>query len=199
MNNIENKELIALKGQVSKLEKRAGAVAINSPENYKEAIDLVTQLKDAGSRIKNKKESITKPLNEALRNTRELFKPIEEQFYNAEKTIKMKLLVYKTEINKKAEEKEAKIAERVDKGTLKLETAERKIEEVERVDQSTKGNFGDGIQIRKIKKVRIINEAVIPREYLIPDMVKIRRDALGGKTIEGIEIYEEESVAAGSL
>lgn len=198
MKQIEVKEMTVLKGQISKLENQATAVTIEDPKGYSDAIDIVARLKEIGSNIKNKKESITKPLNEALRNARELFKPIEEQFINAEKIVKTKLLDYKRAEDEKARIEEEKIAARVEKGTLKMETAERKIGEVERVDNSSQGKVGK-IEVRKIKKVRIVDEMAIPRDYLIPDMVKIRREALEGKQIAGVEIYDEEIVSAGKI
>jgi hypothetical protein len=194
--DIEPKELTVLKGAVSKLENQATSVTISTAEEYAGAADLIAKLKETGSLIKAKKESITKPLNEALKNARELFAPIETQFANAEAIVKTKILGYKQKIDAEAREADAKIAARVEKGTLKMETAERKLDEVERVETTTRGSVGE-VQIRKIRKVRITDEAALPREYLIPDNVAIRRDALGGKTIPGVEVYEEEQVAAG--
>lgn len=198
MQEIEKKELTVIKTWVSKLENQANEITIENQEDYKGAITLVATLKETGSKIKNKKESITKPLNEALRNARELFKPIEDQFSSAEKIIKVKLLAYAKKVNDEARKKEEAIAARVEKGTMKIETAERKIQEVEKVENTTKGSVGK-VQIKKIKKVRISNEADIPREYLTPDMVAIRRDALGGKEIPGVEVYTEEQVASYSI
>lgn len=191
---IDNKELTVLKGQISKLENKANAVEIKTQEDYADAIDLVSKLKDTASTIKNKKEAITKPLNEALRNARSLFAPIEEQFENAEIIIKTKLLDYKRKIDEEVRIKEEAIAKRVEAGTLKLETAEKKVENIERIENTMKGKTGE-LQIRKVKKVRIINELLIPREYLEPNMVAIRRDALAGKQIAGVETFEEESMA----
>lgn len=195
---IETKELTHLKAQVTKVENQAQLVQIETQENYTQAVDLLSKLKETGNLIKTKRESITKPLNEALRNARELFKPIEDQFANAESIIKTKLLDYKRKVDDEARKKEAQIAKRVEEGTLKLETAEKKLESIERVDATTRGNIGE-VQVRKVRKVRIINEAAIPRQYLVPDMVAIRRDALNGIQIEGTEVYEEEIIAAGSI
>lgn len=192
---IEERELTALKGQISKLENQAHAVTIETAEDYTHAIDIVSKLKETGSTIKNKKESITKPLNEALRNARELFAPIEQQFLNAEAIIKTKLLDYKRKKDAEALAEEAKIASKVEAGHMKLETAERKLDQVERVETTTRGKIGE-VQVRKIKRVRITDVALLPREYLVPDEVAIRRDALGGKAIPGVEIYEEEVIAA---
>ncbi len=195
---IETKELAVLKGQVSKLETRANEVAIETQEDYEGAVDIVAKLKDTGSIIKKRKESITKPLNEALKNARELFKPIEQQFTEAERIVKGKLLEYKQKADAKAREEEQKIANRVEKGTMKVETAEKKIENVERVQQTTRGKVGE-VQVRKIKKLRIVDKKLIPLEYLEPDMGAIRRDAISNKiTIPGVEVYEEEVIAAGS-
>jgi len=189
------KEVIVLKAQVSKLETKANSITITNQEEQTDAIDIVSKLKDTYSQIKEKKEQITKPLNEALKNARNLFAPIEEQFKTAEAIIKGKLLAYAQKVNAEAQAKEQKIADRVEKGTLKLDTAEKKLDEIERVEQTTHGNVGS-VSIKTIKKVRITNEALLPREYLVPDEVKIRRDALGGKVIPGVEVYNEEILAA---
>jgi len=196
---IDTKELAPIKATVTKLESQAQSVQIVTAEDYTQAVDLVAKLKDAGSRIKNAKESVTKPLNEALRNARNLFAPIEEQFANAESIVKTKILAYKRKVDEEARAKEAKIAADLEAGKIKkLETAEKKIDAIERVDTTTRGKVGE-VQIRKVKKVRITDENAIPREYLVPDMVAIRRDALGGKQIAGVEVYEDETVAAGSI
>lgn len=192
---IESKELAPLKAQVSKYENQANAVVISTQEDYTSAIDLVSKLKETGSKIKNTKESITKPLNEALRNARELFAPIEEQFTKAEAIIKGKLLDYKRKKDAETQVEESKIAARVEKGTLKLETAEKKLDNIERVENTTRGNIGE-VQVRKIRKVRIVDAAILPRTYLIPNEVAIRKDALSGVVIPGVEVYEEEVIAA---
>ena len=192
---MDTKELAPIKAQVSKLENQATAVTIESQEGYGQAIDLVSKLKETGSEIKNKKESITKPLNEALRNVRDMFRPIEDQFANAERIIKNKLLDYKRKKDEEARAEEARVAARVAKGTMKLETAEKKMDSIERVENTTRGKVGQ-VQIKKIRKVRVTDENAIPRKYLVPDMVVIRQDALGGVEIPGIEVYEEESIAA---
>lgn len=192
---IDTKELAPIKAQVSKLENQATAVTIESQEGYESAIDLVSKLKETGSEIKNKKESITKPLNEALRNVRDMFRPIEDQFANAERIIKNKLLDYKRKKDEEARAEEARVAARVAKGTMKLETAEKKMDSIERVENTTRGQVGQ-VQIKKIRKVRITNQDEVPRKYLVPDMVLIRQDVLGGIVIPGVEIYEEETIAA---
>lgn len=195
---IESKELVPLKAAVSKLENQANEVVIVTKDDYANAVDIVSKLKETGTKLKNVKESITKPLNEALKNARSLFAPLEEQFENAERIVKVKLLDYKKKVDAEARVEEAKIAARVEKGTLKMETAEKKLEQVERVDTTTRGKVGE-VQIRKVKKVRLVNRELVPDQYLVVDMVAVRRDALSGIVIPGVEVYEEESIAAGTF
>lgn len=194
MQEADQKELSVLKGQVSRLESRAQAIVVETNEDYAAAADVVASLKETGAKIKARKEAITKPLNEALRSARELFAPIEEQYAAAEAVVKQKLLAYKKKVDEEARRKEAALAARVEKGTMKPETAEKKIDAIQRVDTTTHGKVGS-VQVRKVKKVRIVDAAKIPREYLVVDEVAVRRDALAGKEIPGAEVYEEEVIS----
>ncbi len=192
---IDTKELVPIKAQISKIENQAQSITIQTVDDQKSAIDLVSKLKDIGSDIKAKKESVTKPLNEALKNIREIFSPLETQFANAEAIIKTKLLDYKRRKDAEVRVEEAKIAKKVESGYMRLDTAEKKLEQVERVENKTRGNIGE-VQVHKVPKVRIVDENLVPRQYLELNMVAIRRDALGGKTIPGVEVYYEEVIAA---
>lgn len=200
---IETKELAPLKAQVTKLENQASAVTITTAEEMTNSIDLVKKLKEAGSIIKEKKEAITKPLNEALKKARELFKPIEEQYETAEKILKGKILEYEAKVSEEARIAEEKIAARVDKGTLKLETAEKKIDQIERVEKTTQGAVGQG-QFKIIRKVRYGELKNLTKEdlfflvnegYVEWNEVKARGAALNGIVIPGVEVYDEKTLA----
>jgi flagellar biosynthesis GTPase FlhF len=58
----------------------------------------------------------------------------------------------------------------------------------------------EGITSRIQWNFRIVNESKIPREYLIPDRMKIGavvRALKGAAKIDGIEVYSESNIAAG--
>ena len=192
--NINKKDFSLIKTQTSNLENKINSITIQDKDNYVDAITLLNRINEMGKIIKLKKELITKPLNQSLRNARELFKPLEDQFLTAEKIIKKKILDYSKNINKIAQEKEEKIAERMEKGIIKLETAEKKINEVERINKTTQVKYGK-VTIRQTKKVRIVNLSLVPRKYFIPDMVLIRNDALSNKNIAGVEVYLEDNIS----
>lgn len=211
----ENKELVVLKSQVSKLENQANAVIIATPKENALAIDLKAKLKEIGQTIKTRKEEITKPLNVALKSARELFAPIEEQYETAENIVGKKLLAYKQKVEAEALAEEAKIAAKlkaerkkleaeVEAGKLtaekaeqkldaKLQKAEEKIEQIPQTPKTVKTSFGN-VQFRKIKKVRIIDLNLIPDIYWVIDEVKLRKDVLAGMVVPGAIMFEEETV-----
>ena len=193
MQNIATKEVEAYKVQVNELVKQAYGFVIASKEENDKAMELKAKLKSTWKSIEEHKESITKPLNESLRNVRALFAPLEELYRNADRTIGMKLIVYKNQVDEEARKKEAQIAARVDRGTMRLDTAEKKVADLPQVQKTTHTAAGQ-VQFRKIKKVKIINKDLIPDEYWVLDEVAIRRDALAGKLTAGVEVYEEEIV-----
>ena len=97
--------------------------------------------------------------------------------------------------NKKAED-EAKIAARVEKGTLKPETAIKKLETLPETPKTVRTDNGSGLRMSKKKVAKIINPELVPKEYWVIDEVKVRREALdrdkkGEPQIPGVEIQEE--------
>ena len=185
------KELAVIKTQVSKAVITAQQLQIKTKEELEGATSILSKIKAVGRLIQEKKESITKPLNEALKNARDLFRPLEVQWSEAEGIVKQKMVAFQISEEKKVEKKEEKIAEKVDNGKISFEQATTKIEKIERPENQV-GNT----TFKTIKKVVIEDEIKLPREYLIPDEVKIRKDALAGIEIAGVKIVEEKIVAS---
>ena len=194
MQKIETQEIEVYKSQVSQLEQQANKLSIASPEENAIAIQLKATLDKTWKEIKLKKETITKPLNEALKNARALFAPLEEVFENADEIVGRKLLDYKRKVDEDARKAEAKIAADLESGKIKkIETAERRIENLEQVQKTTHTQAGD-VQFRKIKKVRITSLDLLPDAYWIVDEVKLRKDVLAGIVVPGAEMFEVETV-----
>ena len=196
METIDQREVSIVKQQATKALTAATALIIKTDEDMVSATDMLSKIKQVGKMIKDRKEQITRPLTEALNSARDLFKPIELSHYNAEVMIKSKMLAYQDDQDKKREVEKMKLAERVEKGTLKPETAIKRMEDIQEVQTNVKGKFGE-VTTRTIKKVRIVDESKLPREYLVPNMPKINEDSLKqGVQIPGVEIFEERVIAA---
>lgn len=192
---IETKEVALVKQQASKAIIAAENLKISKIEDLKEATDILSKIKTIAKMIREKKETITKPLNEALKNARELFRPIENDCEKAEQIIKERMIDYQTKEELKIKAKEEKIVEKVDSGEISFEQGSKKLEKIGEIPTEMKGNIGS-IATRIIKEIVIIDENKIPREYLIPDMAKIRKDALAGKEIPGIKVEDKKIIVS---
>ena len=192
---MEDREITLVKQQASKALHAAATLEITNEEELEKGVDMLSKIKTVGKMIKERKEAITKPLMESLNSVRELFIPIEENHRSAEKFIKTKMLAYQNEQEIAREKAKAKITAKVEKGTMKVETAITKIEDLPEVSTTSKGKIG-AISTRIVKKVRITDESKLPREYLMANEPLIRRDAIAGKTIAGVEVYDEKVISS---
>lgn len=200
----ETKEVAVVKQQATKALTAAQALEIKSDEDMKGATDMLSKMKSVAKMIKDRKEAITKPLNEALASARDLFKPIETNLAEAERVVKGKMLSYQDAVEKKAEDQRVKIAERVERGTMKPETAVAKMADIQAPQTHVEGNVG-AVTTRKIKKVRFTELTKLQGAqivelatagYLQWNETVARRDALAGKPVPGTEVYEEKVIGA---
>ena len=195
--DIDTKEVSVVKQQSSKALAAAEALTITTPEELATATDHLGKMKQVAKMIKDRKEAITRPMMEALNSARDLFKPIEANLAEAERIVKGKMVTYQTEVEKKAEEERLRLAKRVEKGTMKPETAVRKMEEIQDAPKSTQGKTA-AMAFRNVKKYRVTDESKLPREYLMPNMPAITEALKAGKAVSGAEVYEEKVVASSS-
>lgn len=187
------KELAPLKVQISKAETDANDLQIKTKDDLPMAAELLSEIKIVGKAITEKKESITKPLNLALKNARAFFAPVETQYENAERIVKNKMNDFQNAEIAKAAKKTEVIENKVEEGKMSFDKAVEKIEEIT-PEKKVEAKSGS-IQFRTVKEVIIKDENKIPREYLVLDMVKIRKVALAGIEIPGVEVVEKQSVA----
>jgi hypothetical protein len=183
-----------VKKELSLVEKNINKFQVKKIQNDNElekASRFLLDIRSYKIKIQEKKNSILKPLNEAVKNIRNLFAPVEKNLENAEFLIKKEIEKYQLEKEAKAEKEKQKIAEKVESGKISFEKAIEKIEKIEEVPKNIQSENGR-IDFRMVKRVVIENPELLPREYLIPDEVKIRRDALSGKEIPGVRVYEEK-------
>lgn len=180
-----------IRNEVSIVQQQANALKVTNIDEAEQGSKLLSLVKGAKKLITERKETITRPLMKSLAAARDLFKPYELDLISSEQTIKAKLLAYQIEERAKIESQQNKIEERVKKGTMRADTAAGKLAGIGDVPKVK------GTQIRTLTKVRIVDETLIPREYLVPDMVKITDAILHQNlTVLGVEKYEEKSIAS---
>lgn len=160
--------------------------AITSHKQLEERMDLLSFVKGKRKELEKKEDEITKPLNEALKSARELFRPIKLRYTEVEDKLKSLILSYKKKIEAEEQAKKAEIVKEVESGNLDFDKAGAKIEKLEQKVEA--------FNTRKIKDIEITDESLIPKEYWIIDMVRLRKDALTGKEIKGVAVITKEIV-----
>ena len=187
---IRETEVVEYRSQTSFVRDRANVLIIKTAEDMEKASELLTQVKQVAKAITERKESITRPLMAGLSEARNLFKPFEVDYIEAEKTIKAKMLAYSIDEEERIEKEKSKVEGRLERGTIRQDTAISKMEAIGDAPTS----YGK-TSLRTVTKVRVVDESLIPREYLVPDMGKITEAVMKQKlTIAGVETYEEKSI-----
>lgn len=194
---IDEKQLNAEKKQVEKAGAFATSLEIKTEEDYTAALEEGKAIKDLGKTITARKEEITKPINASLKSIRALFAPMEDTVEGALALIKSKMLKYSSDKKTKEDAEKAKLDARVEKGTMKEETAERKKNEIDqaKMPNAVVASSGAAAVTTKRKAYRVIDKAKIPLQFMEPDMVKIKASFRAGTPVEGVEEYLEEGVS----
>ncbi|WP_457635816.1 hypothetical protein [Persephonella sp.] len=122
------------------------------------------------------KKELLEPLKNKIKKIDKKYSGTEEELKEKEKSIRDAINFYKNEIEPK---KKAEIAEKFEKGEITFEQSVEMFKEVE-LD----------LKFSNKKEVFVEDLYQIPRDYLIPDIVKIKEDIKKGKKISGIKIKE---------
>jgi len=180
---------------ISPLEQAARSLTITDSEGYIAAENLLKEIMRNEKKVAEVRGQHTRPAMDTLSFIRDLFKPAELSIADAKKVIKAKMLAYENAIDEKIEREKAKLAARVEKGTMRSDTAAGKMEALE----ESKNIPAVKSSVRVVTKVRVTDLSLVPLEYLVADMTKITTAVLReGIAIPGVEKYEEKSIVGSS-
>ena len=160
-------------------------------EDMTKATSTLSQLNTALKSLTAQKELVTKPLNEALREERARFKPLEDQLNLAIAHIRQEMTRYQTlALAEKAKEEEA-ISKQVAKGKLAVEDALVALDDIAKVTQEVSTDAGK-VKFRTVKVLSITNEKLIPREYLIIDEKAVLEALKADIKVSGAQLVEQQ-------
>ena len=191
---MSDRELTVVKGQVGKVLGAANALTVESAEQYTEATELLGRIKKAVAFVKGETEKITRPLLDALNAERARWKPMLAEAEAAESAVKSKMLAWYSAEQEHARMEAAKLEAKVAAGKMSPEKALAKAESIVQPERAVAGT-GVVAEIRKVRKMYITDEKLVPDEYWIINEVLLRKDALAGKEIPGVEVRTENSIA----
>jgi hypothetical protein len=197
----ESKELIEVRENVSAIVVQAGAVVIASAQDVEDASGILKSLAGAKKSLTAMRLFFVKPLNDQVSKINDMFKAIAAPAEEADVIVRGKILAYRQEVA----ERERKEQERLNRlAEARMERAEKKAEEtgapvpapiIPSVVSYQDKTIGS-VTARKVWSYRIVDEAKVPREYLIVEPTLVRKAVReGARDIPGIEIFEEEQLA----
>jgi hypothetical protein len=153
--------------QVAAIVEAARQTNVKTLEQVMDAADLLLDIKMIGDKITERKESITKPINEALKSTRSFFKPFEQQYTEAEGIVKDKILDWH--------------AAHWEEHTVQ--------------DNTIHGLQGKVTVVERFK-VEIDDESAIPRELCDVSAERVQKALEAGLKVKGARLVPAYTIAA---
>ncbi len=148
--------------------KNANEMQVKTYEQVMDAADLLLDVKTIGEKITERKEKITKPMNEALKSVRSFFKKPETDYAEAEAIIKEKVL-----------------------GWHSAHWAEQTVQ-----DNTVHGTRGKVTVVERFT-VEIEDETKIPRELCSVDTARVKLALESGLKVKGAKLVPYYSITAG--
>lgn len=169
------------------------AFIVSNADEMQEATSVLSKLNQGLDRLTDDKEKLTKPINELLKEIRGRYKPFETKFEEAINYVRRAMIDYQTEQKRLAKIEEDKIISRIGegKGKLKVETAIKKISEVDKPESKVIADEGS-VKFKTVKKFEVTDVSKLPVEFLLANEVAIRKAMTEGKEITGVRYFTEE-------
>lgn len=193
----KNKEIDTIVKEASPMLKNASSVAITDAKSMNAASALYTTLKGLYKRLTDDKKKITDPMKVALKEINSRYEGPEAELKGSIDLINDKMTRYQTLESARVKEEEDAIAARIKegKGNLSLETAERRMEAIERPSDKIVSDAGK-LSFRPVPTLKVTSLKDIPREYFDLNESRLLNDLKAGKEVKGAEIFIEQRPVA---
>ncbi len=189
---MKTKEII-IKEQAQSIIDKIEELSITDGEQMTQATSTLSQLNKMLDALVEDREKMTKPLNAALKEIRGKYKPAEEILDNAISALKGKMSKYQTEQLAIQKAESDKIAEKVIKGSIKVETGIRKLGELDSPEERIDTEEGK-VSFRTVKKFEVVDMSLLPIQYHLPNEPTIRGSMMAGLELPGVRYWEEQSI-----
>lgn len=184
----KTQEITVIKRELNPMLVKAKELSIQGLKDMEVASEYLSQLNIAKDKVTERMETITKPAKETIKAAEAIWKPFVNMAKDAIQLIRDKQSAYQTELVRIAREKEEKIAERVAKGNLKLDTGIKKIGEIEKPVEEIYTDSGK-VSFREDECFEIVDISKLPTKYVLPNEVAIRIAMKAGIKVEGVRYF----------
>ncbi|MDD5068057.1 MAG: hypothetical protein PHN89_00450 [Candidatus Pacebacteria bacterium] len=201
MKKDEIKELAIVEEKIAGMREMVDSIKVENDDQLKDISDQIKQVKIVADFIREKKDAYVAPAKDIIAKARETYDPYIEECEAAEVVLKNKAKVYMLDRDNNRRQEELKIAQRVERGTMKPETAVKKFEQMSPAEKTVKSEGGSTLTLKKRSVAVIEKPELIPDEYWIIDEKRVKREALdrakrGIDQIPGVIIKEEAEMAS---
>jgi len=195
---------------IDKALEESSMIVVVTESDVAVAANFISNFKKIEKRIESYRKELVQPLMEKKADIDSFFKEIPNRFNNELKRLNKEVLDFKIKLQDEARKKAIEERKRLEEEALQSAIKEGRDEPAiipEIIPQTKKISEMNAAKVhtRKTKTITIINEALIPREYLMPDEQKIRAErmkyeacnedgSLVKSTIPGVEFTFNESV-----
>ena len=188
---LEDKEIMQIISSKEELMKVVTELEVNSKEKEITAVDLTSQINRAIKKVEDLRKCYTTPLYDMQKSINRQAKEVKDPFEEMEKVLRKKCIDYHNFLEEQARKEKEKYEKKMEKA---LEN--NKPMPVEKPIQAETKIQSENATMSYTKKwtFEITDESKIPTEYLIPDVIKIRKMVQAGiRSVPGLRIYEEVS------
>lgn len=190
---MEQRNLVKYQEKSNEILRQANEVKVKSQEGLNYASDKIKEIKEVAKRIKEEKENYTKPAREIIENANRKYNPILTVCEEVERVLKNKSAQYIFAEKHKAEAKRIKLLEKAQSGKMKEETAVKKLSEIKDVKAQTDKS---SLRVSTRKEVEIVDVNLIPREFMVPDLKKIKAQLLAENEVKGARLIEKQVISS---
>lgn len=173
--------------------KAAKEIKVKTKEDFERAGEGLIKITTEEKRIKGELKSVIGPIKESVKKVEGWFKPALDNLEEASDLLRDKICAYQTLVIKKAEDKQAEIAEKVNTGELSEAQAGSKIAKIDEKSNNKLFSEKGSVSFTTHRFVKVVDLSLIPLEYHLPNMVKINEAMLtNGVELPGCEIVVEQ-------
>jgi len=183
-----DKQITEVKDQVGKMSEAIASLPafITTQEDYDATHEVGKKVGALLKNIDKEEKSITKPINDSLKKIRDMFRPFKTQVTEVSNDLKKRRQTWIDAEAKKAKIEEERIAKRVEKGTMREDTAVGKLADIETAAPDTNGGM------TSVLVVKVIDVKLIPEKYLTVNEAAIKADHREGIEVPGVECSYEK-------
>lgn len=182
---------LKIKKEVSVFEEKANSLIIENEDELNIAVELLSNTNRVLDKLTDEKNKVARPLLDAINAERVRWKPFELSIKTAIDTIRQKMTAYKKLVDEKRIIEEERILKRVEKGSIKVETAVNKLAKLPEV-QTTVSTSEGSIQWRGVQRLVVDDISLVPHSFFDLNEKRLLDALKAGFEISGAHIEIEK-------